>query len=109
MGNINLKMIKDINIFLVTFLGLVFLIIIFIKIYLNSRKIERINLLIEKETNILNQIIIEEEEFKRSPYSRIDYGENKIQILKHKQNIDILKQKKQNLLEEISIYKIFKK
>ena len=104
----NLEIIKNILLSLVSIVAFVGLMIFYMKIYFNVKKIKIINKEIEKTQTKLDQNEIDN--IKGVYAIDIDVNGNQ-QKYKRKleQNTQKLRREKEYLLEEISIFKIFKK
>lgn len=99
------KNISWLSVSIIAFLGLTFL---YIKIFLISREIKRVNEKIEHEQDKLDENEIDN--IKGYYDIRIDFdGSQGRKKLKIQQNIEKLKRRKRYLQDEISMYKIFKK
>ena len=84
----------------------------YIRVWINSTKIKKLNIEIEKNKEKLNCLEIDSIESDDNNFTNFDFSDNKNekqQKRKVEQKIEKLERKKQYLLEEISIYKLFKK
>jgi len=104
----NLEVIKNISLFLVSIIVFTGLTIFYFKVYINVKKIREINKKIEEAQKNLDQMNIDSI---RGIYEIIiDPDKNEEKNIKSlEQHIQKLRRKKEYLLEEISILKIFKK
>ena len=101
----NLEIIKNIAFSLASLAIFIGSVIFYIKIYFNSNKIRDINIRIESIQTNIDKMDLEEMSplvMDRSLFHAVQKRELEHQVLK-------LQREKNNLLEEISIYKIFKK
>ena len=103
----HLEIIKNISLFFVPVIVSIGLIIFYSKIYFNYKKIKEVNEKIEKA-----QIELDNNEITQIGSFEIDLditGDRKKYKRSQEQNIQRLQRRKNYLLEEISIFKIFKK
>jgi len=104
----NLETIKNILLSLVSMVAFVGLMIFYMKIYFNAKKIKRINKEIEKTQTKLDQNEIDN--IKGVYAIDLDVNGNQQKYKRRlEQNTQKLRREKEYLLEEISIFKIFKK
>ena len=104
----NLETIKNISLSLVSAVAFAGLIIFYIKIYLNIKEIKNINKKIEEGYAKLDKNEIDN--IKGMDEMNIDFnGDQQRYKTSLKQQIKKWQREKSYLLEEISIYKIFKK
>ena len=107
---INFDLIKNITLTVVSFLGSFWMIFLPIKIYRFNRRIDNINDEIEFKKESLNKMEIEK--IDEALFDLISVCKRDVmgqEYRKIEQEIEKLERKKKNLLEKISIYKIFKK
>ena len=101
---------RDISLFTISIIGVLGLLILYLKIWFISKKIKEINQQIEKYKFELSKKEIKN--IKSDHDFDIGFSDNKKQKQekrKIEQHIERLEREKKYLLEEISIYKIFKK
>jgi len=104
-----MEVIKNISLSLVSVSILGGSIFFYIKIYFNARKIREINEKIEEKQKELDRVEIDDVRGTDQMCYKIDLGNEARDKKRLEQKIDRLKREKNNLLEEISIFKIFKK
>lgn len=107
---LSLGTLRDISLFIISIIGAFGLLILYFKIWRIAYKIKKINNDIEDNKNELNK---KELKTIKSDYDfGLDLKDNKKEKQEKRNiehNIEKLERQKKYLLEEISIYKIFKK
>lgn len=103
-----LEIIKNISIFLFAVTGSLGLLTLYTKIFKSSKDIQQLNKKIENEIKNLDNIEIEN--IKGHLYVDIDFdGRDERKKTKIQHKIKKLEREKKYILEQISIYKIFKR
>ena len=104
----NLETIKNTMLSLASLVVFIGSIIFYIKIYINAKKIKKINKEIEKKQTELDSMALDDIDCGvYKPLDLSNKGERSRKALE--QSIQKFKRRKEYLLEDISIFKIFKK